>query len=92
MEQKKLDLANLILIVQVTDNGPISGPRIEPIFLDPDSIPLTHETWQSSKASMIVIEIRFNLSIKLQNMRKIFEVLNSGTFSVILICLEKADL
>ena len=37
---------------------------LEPIFLGPDSIPMTHETWQSSKASMIVIEIRFKAFIK----------------------------
>ena len=37
---------------------------LEPIFLNPDSIPMTHETWQSSKASIIGIEITFRTFIK----------------------------
>ena len=32
--------------------------------MGPDSIPMTHETWQISKASIIGIEIRFKTFIK----------------------------
>ena len=37
---------------------------LEPINFGPDSIPMTHETWESSKVSMIGIEIRFKTFIK----------------------------
>ena len=53
---------------------------LEPIFLDPDSIFVTHETWQSSKTSMIGKEIRFKTFIK-QNTKyeDFFKVLYFGT-------------
>ena len=41
---------------------------LEPIFLGPDSISMTQETWQSSKTSMIGIEIRFKTFMK-QNIK-----------------------
>ena len=62
-------LVGTVVIYTAVANSPINVAEIaylwlEPIFLGPDSIPMTHETWQSSKASMIGIEIRFKIFIK----------------------------